>query len=73
MIEAGEPAAVVLVLPLRPALQRPLGIGLVGMDEIEPAARLAAIANDDVEGFALLALRKVSGISVKFSPHPLCR
>ena len=59
MVEAGKPAAVVLVLALRPALQRPLGISLIGVNEIEPAARLAAIANDDVELRALFALTQV--------------
>src|SRR3954452_1559828 len=59
MIEAGEPAAVVLVLPLRPALERTLRIGLVGMDEIEPAPRRAAVTDDEVERLALLALAQI--------------
>ncbi len=53
LIEAGPEVAGVVVLPLRPALRRAIGVAGVGADEVEPAARPAGVADGDLERLVL--------------------
>jgi hypothetical protein len=46
-VVAGEPVAGVLVLALGPGLERPVGVGLVGGDEVEAPPGVAALVVDD--------------------------
>ena len=47
LVEAGPVAARIVVLPLGPALRRPVGVVGVRADEVEPACGLAGITDGD--------------------------
>lgn len=51
-IDAGPVEARVVILTLAPAFQRVVGMGLVGPDEVETPARLAAVVDDQGEARA---------------------
>jgi hypothetical protein len=53
-VDAREPVARVLVLPLRPHLRRLVGISGVGPDEVEPAPRPRPVRHRDLDDVAAL-------------------